>query len=475
MKENNAAQAVEQDPINAAILLLTEEADSISDCHTRTLGDWAGEPEAKAHYDHVRSVVDALSQLRAPVADERALDLLDTLFTAYESGTPCYEEPDSQGGYLGMAFRIDDDTFRACADLLNKHRPRAALASAPVPVLKDWRIDTSAGGPILVYKDCSVIESAQAEYVLRLIAADQASAPVAEEAKVQIEYLDMDNHRLRRALQKLMARLTDLLDEDQFANCESIVTAAGVEPPASTPVADLRPHLEWALRRIRTSLDTGDKYEAAQAALDAAKAAPVASAPVAGEAQPVAWFIDWPDEPELGHYIAESAADSGRNRPLVFADASPREITPVPEGPVYAYRRKGLDDFVTCDRKRFDELSAKPRLFETRIFYAAPQASAEQMQAALQKSFDMGKFYGSLPETDAKAVRNAALEEAIQAVSGITTSYAVFTSGNPQYRPESRPASAAIAEAIETLRALKRSQADKDGGQQRAGDGKEPR
>lgn len=183
MKENNAAQAVEQDPINAAILLLTEEADSISDCHTRTLGDWAGEPEAKAHYDHVRSVVDALSQLRAPVADERALDLLDTLFTAYESGTPCYEEPDSQGGYLGMAFRIDDDTFRACADLLNKHRPRAALASAPVPVLKDWRIDTSAGGPILVYKDCSVIESAQAEYVLRLIAADQASAPVAGEAK----------------------------------------------------------------------------------------------------------------------------------------------------------------------------------------------------------------------------------------------------------------------------------------------------
>lgn len=62
----------EQDPINAAILLLTEEADSISDCHTRTPGDWAGEPEAKAHYDHVRSVVDALSKLRAPVADERA-------------------------------------------------------------------------------------------------------------------------------------------------------------------------------------------------------------------------------------------------------------------------------------------------------------------------------------------------------------------------------------------------------------------
>ena len=49
-----------------------------------------------------------------------------------------------------------------------------------------------------------------------------------------------------------------------------------------------------------------------------------ASAPVAGEAQPVAWFIDWPDEPELGHYIAESPAGYGRSRPLVFADAAPQ-------------------------------------------------------------------------------------------------------------------------------------------------------
>ncbi|CUI56038.1 hypothetical protein [Achromobacter xylosoxidans] len=71
------------------------------------------------------------------------------------------------------------------------------------------------------------------------------------------------------------------------------------------------------------------------------------------------------------------------------------------------------------------------------------------------------------PQASAEDVRNAALEEAIQALSRITTSYATFTSGNPQYRPESRPASAAIAEAIDTLRALK-TQADKDGGQQRA-------
>lgn len=48
----NTSTLATQDPISEAILLLTEEADSLSDCHTRKPGDWAGEPEAKAHYDH---------------------------------------------------------------------------------------------------------------------------------------------------------------------------------------------------------------------------------------------------------------------------------------------------------------------------------------------------------------------------------------------------------------------------------------
>lgn len=46
----------------------------------------------------------------------------------------------------------------------------------------DWRIDTSAGGPILVYQNCSVIESEQAEYVLRLIAADAEAKHAQEDA-----------------------------------------------------------------------------------------------------------------------------------------------------------------------------------------------------------------------------------------------------------------------------------------------------
>ncbi|WP_423197892.1 hypothetical protein DFLDMN_001532 [Cupriavidus sp. H19C3] len=50
----------------------------------------------------------------------------------------------------------------------------------------------------------------------------------------QFERIDMENHRLRQGMKKLMARLTTLLDEDQFADCESIVKGVGVEPPADT-------------------------------------------------------------------------------------------------------------------------------------------------------------------------------------------------------------------------------------------------
>lgn len=177
MKENSAAQAATRHPIDEAIVILTEEADSLSECHTLKPGDWAGEPEAKARYDHVQAVVAALSKLRAP-ADEQNVLCCDAV----------------------MDFRRSD----------------AAFPAQPLPVFTAGKWTYDGTGQSFDYKD---------------------------------------------------------LDEAAF----SVYRAA----QASAPVADLRPHLEWALRRIRTSLDTGDKYEAAQAALDAAKAAPVASAPVA--------------------------------------------------------------------------------------------------------------------------------------------------------------------------------------------------
>ena len=39
----------------------------------------------------------------------------------------------------------------------------------------------------------------------------------------------------------------------------------------------------------------------------------------ANAGEPVAYLIDWPDEPELGHYFAESPTETGRCRPLYLA------------------------------------------------------------------------------------------------------------------------------------------------------------
>ncbi|AJY38937.1 hypothetical protein BW21_4759 [Burkholderia humptydooensis] len=50
-------------------------------------------------------------------------------------------------------------------------------------------------------------------------------------------------------------------------------------------------------------------------------------------AKPIAWFIDWPDEPELGHYFAEEPCDPkyGRSRALGFIESrSPAMVAAAP-------------------------------------------------------------------------------------------------------------------------------------------------
>ena len=42
--------------------------------------------------------------------------------------------------------------------------------------------------------------------------------------------------------------------------------------------------------------------------------------------EPVAWMIDWPDEPELGHYFAEDPTDTGRSQPLHTAAQLAEEV-----------------------------------------------------------------------------------------------------------------------------------------------------
>ena len=57
---------------------------------------------------------------------------------------------------------------------------------------------------------------------------------------------------------------------------------------------------------------------------------------------------------------------------------------------VYAFRRKGLADFCTCDEARYEELSNKPNLFETRVFYTAPQPVAREPLDEARRMFDAG-------------------------------------------------------------------------------------
>ncbi len=53
----------------------------------------------------------------------------------------------------------------------------ATLPAGTVTNVGDWAIDTSTGTPILVYKECSVIESEQAAFVLSLINGTAPPAP----------------------------------------------------------------------------------------------------------------------------------------------------------------------------------------------------------------------------------------------------------------------------------------------------------
>lgn len=85
------------------------------------------------------------------------------------------------------------------------------------------------------------------------IRALKSAPPQPADSAQYVEALDVENHRLRHAMQKVMARLTNLLDEDQFGNIESIVEEAGVTPPQpaeqpSTSPAVLEAELIAALR-----------------------------------------------------------------------------------------------------------------------------------------------------------------------------------------------------------------------------------
>jgi hypothetical protein len=84
-------------------------------------------PEPEYDYYEIKGYDEG--QMHAYVLADRAarqpsaVDLLAAVFDAWENGDDCYEEGDVDGSYMGKAFRLDDDVYAQCCDLLNRANP----------------------------------------------------------------------------------------------------------------------------------------------------------------------------------------------------------------------------------------------------------------------------------------------------------------------------------------------------------------
>ena len=132
-------------------------------------------------------------------------------------------------------------------------------------------------------------------------------------------------------------------------------------------------------------------------------------APATKQAGPIPEpLVKWAYSPELVETGNHWQQGYEHARAWVHVQLSCSNIAPQPaptteqaEERVYAFRRKGMDDFCTCDEERYEELSNKPHLFETRIFYTAPQPSPKA-QAAESVGRDAERYRWLREGNDAK-------------------------------------------------------------------------
>ena len=116
--------------------------------------------------------------------------------------------------------------------------------------------------------------------------------------------------------------------------------------------------------------------------------------------------------------LREALADSVVKESLTVAE-------PVKQEPVYAFRRRGLDDFCTCTKERYEELVDRPNLFEVTTFYASPvsvEAEWIETNKALAKEIieQRNQYLDKLAEAidlSVKAEREACAKLALTAQS----------------------------------------------------------
>jgi len=98
----------------------------------------------------------------------------------------------------------------------------------------------------------------------------------------------------------------------------------------------MAPHRDYTLKDARaTALVMGERLVGMADRL--VRAAPIAQT----EQQPVAWLIDWPEDPELGHYFSGVPNEHARSRPLYtdpIAQTAPDGWQLVPMEPTQAMR-----------------------------------------------------------------------------------------------------------------------------------------
>ena len=96
-----------------------------------------------------------------------------------------------------------------------------------------------------------------------------------------------------------------------------------------------------------------------------------------------------------------------------FAEALVAELAKK-NPPVYAFRRKGLDDFCTCDEHRYNELAQKHTLFEVKVLYHSPP-TAEQIEQetaeAIAAYFEQQPHVEHFGDNIAEAVRSGKWRE----------------------------------------------------------------
>lgn len=394
-------------------------------------------PNATIPCATVRSHVEqALSKLRAPVADEpvpypKREDVTPEMRASFERlfsearkhnhGTLARNE---QGAYRDL--RVDADWVfyqRAWAD---------ALASAPVADERAARLDAECnslahqlnasnernGVLRAALSDCSAELFAQcgdqprAMSYVNAARAALASAPVAgERALPPLPEVMMRTDWLRGYADTAEMQAKSYSHGTMYSIAKALREIAGWCDArvalASVPVAITELRIEFTAGGVGYV-----SIESARAAVLAASR----GAPVAGEAQ---------------ERIEQMAVNRYR---------------PVPDGK-FSYKVVAGDG--------------------SRSLYTGTKDSCLRVAAKLTEAFLDGAFVASdaAPQASAEDVRNAALEEAYEAVACLYAAYYQHSK-----RSESDDILQALKQAGDDIRALKQPQADKDGGQQRAGD-----